>query len=47
MYTHKRVVILFGRKNAGVSYYQQYYTGKKYIDNKVRFFSDPCLKSQL
>jgi hypothetical protein len=37
MNTGHQVIILNRRKKAGVSKDQQYYPGKNYIDNQVRF----------
>jgi hypothetical protein len=39
MYAGHRVVILIRRKNAGVSDHQYHNSGKKYIENKVRFIA--------
>jgi hypothetical protein len=36
MKTNDRIVILFRRKKTGVCKNQQYHSGKKYIDKKVR-----------
>ncbi len=37
-----RVIIFIGRKNAGVNHNKHNYSGKEYIDNKVRLIK-PCL----
>jgi hypothetical protein len=41
MNTHYGIVILLRRKNAGVYKDQQYYSGKKYINNEVRLIPEP------
>jgi hypothetical protein len=36
-----RVIVFFRRKNAGIKHYQQYYSGKDNINNKIRLFTEP------